>query len=261
MTVVELIDSAKDKGLDMLSITDHDTTEGQPEAVQYGIKKKLAIVTGIEISAADPETGKKVHILGYGFLCSGTNIESLCRPLIERRHRNTIRQIAVLRNYGIQITEKEVRDEAGAARWLYKQHIMAVLVRKGFTDAIYSPLYRTLFKGDGPAAGDIEYIHYADAVSAIKADGGLAVLAHPGQLDSFYLIRRLVELGLDGIEINHPDNSRYDKARILNAAEIYGLDLSGGSDFHGSYGSSVELGEITAPKQCLESFREIINRI
>ena len=76
-----------------------------------------------------------------------------------------------------------------------------------------------------------------EAVKAIKADNGFAVLAHPGQLDSFDLIPELVKNGLDGIERDHLDHSKEDRYRVDRYADEYALFETGGSDFHGDYGT------------------------
>lgn len=272
-TVRDVLIEAKTHGLSYVSLVDHDTTAGLAEAIELGGVLDLTVVPGVEISAMDPVQGGKVHILGYGFEQPATHIESLCEPLLRRRHEKTRSQIECLQQHGYEITVDEVRAmaqtgslEAGSAAtggetnrigWpenpaLYKQHIMAVLVEKGYCDEIYSELYRELFKGDGPCAGDIQYVDAFDAVRAVVADGGIAVLAHPGQQDSYHLVPDLVGAGLRGIELYHEDNGREDHRRIRALADQYNLILTGGSDDHGTYGSSHVLGEIVAPHGSLE---------
>ena len=87
---------------------------------------------------------------------------------------------------------------------------MQHLTEAVYTSSEYKQLYKSLFKGEGVAAGDIEYIDAFDAVQAIMADGGIAVVAHPGQLNSYDLIPELVEIGLNGIERNHLDHTSED---------------------------------------------------
>ena len=86
-----------------------------------------------------------------------------------------------------------------------------------------------------------------DAVAAVKADGGLAVLAHPGQTRNLDLVESLIGYGLDGIELNHEDNKEKYKKKIEKEARSRSLILTGGSDTHGSYGSRYSIGDITAP--------------
>lgn len=247
-TIPELIRLAKERGLDALGITDHDTAAGQAEALEEGLRRGVKIITAIEISAWDRKKGRKIHLLGYGFTPRAPRITELCAPLLKARHENTLRQIKILEEAGYPVTLAEVREEAAGAPTFYKQHIMAVLVKKGLAGHIYAPLYKTLFKGNGICQGDIDYLDVYDALEAVKADGGRAVLAHPGQQDSFYLIPELAKKGLWGLELHHEDNDIRDRIRIKALAGEYNLALTGGSDFHGEYGSEHGIGDIVAPK-------------
>ena len=129
-----------------------------------------------------------------------------------------------------------------ASTALYKQHIMAALTDEPYVSAAYRALYRSLFKNGGICDRDIAYVDARDAVTAIVEDGGLAVLAHPGQLDSYDMVPALAECGLGGIERFHPDHTPIDHARCANVAERYGLICTGGSDYHGRFGGIPYLG-------------------
>ena len=146
----------------------------------------------------------------------------------------------------------EVLTYAAHSETIYKQHIMSALTDYPFSAEEYQQLYNKLFKGNGVAAGDITYVSAVDAVEAIVADGGLAVLAHPGQLDSFDIVPLLVEHGLKGIERNHFDHTKEDIRRVDELAEKYGLIKTGGSDFHGVYGKWIGVGEIISPQSLTE---------
>lgn len=255
-SVVELAERSRSVGVSVLSVTDHDTPAGVAPAIEAGRQVGVVVIPGVEISAYDYAAERKIHILGYGFSPGATNIHTLCDPLLAARHRNTQRQIVAIADAGIAITEEKVRREAGPSPWLYKQHVMAVLIEKGYTDEIYSPLYRRLFKGTGVAAGDIEYVSYQDAMAAIVADGGIPVLAHPGQQGSLDLMPDLARRGLGGVELNHPDHRAADHEAIRRMAVEYGLLLTGGSDFHGRYGSSSDIGETVAPTEFFRGWSE-----
>lgn len=248
LTAEELVVRAAENRITTLSITDHDTTENVSRALAAGYRQGIETIPGIEISAFDPETASKIHILGYGYKPPAGALKGLCAPMLERRHENTVRQIAAISEAGIELTEEEVRREAGESSMLYKQHIMAVLVKKGYTDGIYSSLYSALFKGNGIASGDIPYVHYRDAIAAVLDDGGVPVLAHPGQQQCLALVSTMVREGLEGIEVNHPDHTMEMRLEIIETAKRYGLLLTGGSDFHGDYGSPAALGEFMAPE-------------
>jgi predicted metal-dependent phosphoesterase TrpH len=254
--IEELLAAARTRGLTHLSVTDHDTVDHVPELLSlagtYGIK----VVSGIEISAADRGTGdrarRKVHILGYGFEKS-TAIRSLCEPVLAARNGNTLDKLGILAKEGYPLTEEVVRSENGFPPVLYKQHIMFSLVQRGYDREIYGTLYRQLFKNGGICAGDITYPDPCDAVRAVREDGGLAVLAHPGLEDVYDLVPLLADAGLDGIEFYHEGHDLSDHKKTRDLARRYGLFLTGGSDTHGTLGSLHPLGGIVAPDSLTES--------
>jgi len=242
-TLEEAFALAKKKHLTHLSFVDHDTTEGCIPAQAMGKRIGIQAISGVEISAYDFEKNRKIHLLGYNFSLPAPHIEELCTPIREARHENTLRQLKIIQDLGYPVSLSEVQARAYPSQILYKQHIMLVLMDKGITDGIYSSLYKELFKNGGPASGDILYAEVFDALSAILKDGGKAVLAHPGQQDSFDLVPALAKRGLWGIELHHEDHSKADRKRILDLAKTYGLKLTGGSDDHGSFGSLHPIGD------------------
>lgn len=249
-SIEEILKKAKDIKLDKIALTNHDTIEGLEEAVELGEKYGVGVIKGVEISAYDFRRNKKVHILGYKFQ-EGKNIEKLCKRVREDRHKNSLWQLDNMESLGYKIDKEKILKDRHV---LYKQHILENLIEKGYTDKIYGDLYKKIFKNGGPLERYIEYVSAIDAVKAIKRDGGLAVLAHPGELDSFRMIGELVSVGLDGIEINHPSQSAWDKERIKVFRDEYGLILTGGSDYHGKFGESV-LGSELCPLNNIEIFK------
>ncbi|WP_037573059.1 PHP domain-containing protein [Spirochaeta cellobiosiphila] len=246
-----LMKLAQERGIAALSLTDHDTVEHQGENESMASRFNLLYLRGIEISAFDPDTGRKVHILGYQYNRNPYHIQDLCSATLKKRHNNTLEQIQIIQAQGYPVTVQEVEDKAyclnSHSRCLYKQHIMAVLKDKKITTEIYSDLYRELFKSGGIAARDISYVTYHDAIAAIKADGGIPVLAHPGQSAVYDLVPHMVYLGLQGIELAHPDHSSDDYKKVRALANEYDLICTGGSDFHGEYGKEDALGLMTVP--------------
>lgn len=135
---------------------------------------------------------------------------------------------------------EEVAKKAKASTAFYKQHIFDVLIEKGYTRDELKPL----FKKGGLCDRVITYVDGRDAVKAIKADGGIAVIAHPGQSKSYDMIPDLVEVGLDGIEKYHPDHQALDYQRIDELVNRYQLIITTGSDFHSTYGPNRPFGTL-----------------
>jgi predicted metal-dependent phosphoesterase TrpH len=246
-SIEETVRIAKENDVKYMGIVNHDTVKGLEEAIEIGKKEGIFIIPGIEISAYDYKRNRKVHILGYNFILEAKNIKALCNPIIEQRNNNSIRQINILRENNYNISLEEVQEKAKYSTCIYKQHIMEVLMDNGYCTEIYSDLYNKLFKNGGICSGDIEYVDAFKAIEAIKSDGGKSILAHPGQLDSFEIMDELWNNGLDGIELYHEDHNAKDLIKILEYSVNHSVILTGGSDFHGTYGEKSSIGSITVP--------------
>lgn len=262
MKVDELVKMAKEKGITHLAVTDHDTTAGVPLAMSAGEKYGVEIIPGIEISAYDYENNKKVHILGYFIDIESSHIKKLCRPVLENRHEASLRIIKKVKEAGFDVRLEDVHKYSGP-ECIYKQHIMHVMIDKGYTDKIYSHLYKKLFSKGGIAVERIHYVDYRDAIKAVRLAGGIPVMAHPGQFDNFPIVEKAIEAGLLGIEIKHPHHDEEKEKKALEYAKRYDLLISGGSDFHGFYAGDVktDLGSKSIGQEALNEMKRIKEKI
>lgn len=237
---------AREKQLDVIAVTDHDTTthfkycrRQDEEEKQRG--SRLKILPGIEISAWDYQKEVRVHILGYGIKDTDL-IQEYTLPIREARHENSLKQIAVLKKNGFHIEEDKVPRAEG--KYIYKQHIMAYLVSRGLVREMFGEFYQKTFKNRGICDFDTEYPSACEAVDAVCRAGGAAVLAHPGQQHNFDLIPKLAGCGLKGVELHHHSNLPADEQLVRTYARHHKLFLTGGSDFHGIYEAGCpEIGE------------------
>lgn len=242
----EILEKANARGIKVLAFTEHDSVAEYESGIALAKDYGITALPGVEISAFDFKTGKKAHILGLNYK-DGKNITALCEPLLERRHKNSLIKIEILQEMGYKITADDVWRYA--SKYIYKQHILKYLVDSGQEDELFGKVYYTLFKQNGPCDFDIKYIDVNDAVRAITADGGKAILAHPAQQDNFELLPELVESGLWGIEIYHPMHTAEDHEKIAGLAKRFALYCTGGSDYHGIYTKNMhELGAYSPEK-------------
>lgn len=257
-TAEEVLQLAQEKGLTHIAFTDHDTTRLAAEHVQLAASYGLTAVPAVELSAYDSQRQKKVHILGFAYQTT-ENIEAIGNETLRKRDANCRRQIEILNTLGYQISVDDIAGRAGDC--IYKQHILDYLVHTGQSSELFGAVYQNIFKNNGPCHFDIAYPEAVDAVRAIKADGGWAVLAHPGQQGNYEIIPELVAAGLDGIEWKHPSHSAEDCEKVQRYADIYGLFLTGGSDFHGIYEKNgAALGAYPAPASSQIIFAETKNK-
>ncbi|MDD3404601.1 MAG: PHP domain-containing protein [Hespellia sp.] len=255
MDAEEILELASMRGLTHIAFTDHDTTQHSREHVDLAKCYGITAISGVEMSAYDFANEKKVHILGYGYQ-SHAHIEAIGKETLKRRDENCRRQIEILKDLGYQIEISEIEKLGGSC--IYKQHILDYLVKTGQSETIFGTVYRTIFKNGGPCDFDIIYPAAEDAVRAIKADGGYAVLAHPGQQDNYAALPGLADAGLAGIEWNHPSNGQQDRNRIEELCKKYHLFMTGGSDFHGRYeNTKTELGQYQAHESSSVIFQNL----
>ncbi len=249
-TVDELIAQAREAGLAGLAITDHDSLSHLAFVRDRAHDLDFPVLAGIEVSCYNPKTGKGVHILGYGleatFDCSST-LEQIVLNTQYQRTANTLWQACQLKAAGVEFGGKhlsldEVCDVARLSTSVYKTHLMEALTGRPKTDPDYQVCWKHYFGRDGIAHRSINYPEVKQVIRAIRELGGVPVLAHPDQKDSWSAIPDMVKWGLMGIEAYHPDHDEAAVARAFEAAAEYGLFVTGGSDFHGKYSKAPALG-------------------
>jgi len=240
-SIERIINMAKEKGLYAVAITDHDTLSHLDKIPN---DTDIKVIAGIEISSALSDTNTKAHILGYNIQKPQT-ITALTEPVLTARNENSEKQIERLTKNGFVFDMDKLKRADG--KYLYKQHIMDWLFTTGQVTDTFGNFYQRTFKNGGICAFDIKYPDVFDAVRAVKESGGLAVLAHPGQQQIFDLIPKLVEIGLDGLELNHHSHSEKDRELIRRYGAQYSLFLTGGSDYHGKNAANkFQIGDFLA---------------
>jgi predicted metal-dependent phosphoesterase TrpH len=248
-TPFELARQAQAAGLDGAALTDHDTLSGLPEWEEAGGALGFPTYGGIEISCREPETGRPMHLLGYGIPPSGRAlVEDFCAPVRQSRDEAVRESARRLQKAGYPVDVSPVEALAGPGGALFKQFIMRLLVEAGLCDGLYAPLYQTLFKtgenGRPPIASlSFQAADPFEAIQCVRLAGGVTALAHPAQYDNFHLLPELKEAGLWGIEAHHPAHNPEAAARCLMLADWYGLEITGGSDAHGCYGEGERVGQ------------------
>lgn len=235
-TLKQVIKKAKAAGITHIAIANHDTIFGWKELREFQVIEDIQIIPAIEVSCFNYQVNKKVHVLAYG-LKHPDKILKKCDQLLEQRSNNTIDQLEILIANGFPVSHKELREKAYYSSGFYKQHIMNIFIGKGLADSVNGELYQEIFKAPGICSHlDIQYIDVFEAIKAIKDDGGIAVIAHPGQTKSFTEMDTYIAAGIEGIECYHFDHQENDVNQALAFAEANNLLIFGGSDYHGSNG-------------------------
>ncbi len=253
---------AKEAGLAAVAITDHDTVAGVPAALAAAVSLGIEVIPGVEVSSVG--RGQDIHVLGYFVPYEDTAFQERLVSLRETRHERNKLLIARLQELGIPITLENVyrRKQGTTDKNIGRPHIAEELMELGVVGSINEAFEKYLGK-EGAAYVNPPRITPQEAITLIKEAGGAAVLAHPGLYDADDLVQELISFGLDGIEVNHPDNDAEQRARYTAWAQEHGLIMTGGSDFHGWRGEEpfhAMLGTHTAPIEAVEQLREVASK-
>ena len=240
----DIIILAKNSGVTTLAITDHDSLAGTVRATIIGERHGINVIPAVEFSATDGKRKAKAHILCY-LPDTPERLEGLCKSNSEKRKRAARIMVAKVANK-FPVTPELIMKCATGSTNIYKQHIMQSLMECGYTTTIFGDLYNMLFKKESRINVLMEatYPEPSEIIEAIHEAGGIAVLAHPGFYDNFELLEELIPLGLDGVEVWHPENTPEQQELLISIAKKNDLLMTGGSDFHGAYNAyPVKLGE------------------
>lgn len=253
----ELARLARAQGVDAVALTDHDTVTGIKELVEETNRLGLEAIPGIELSA-DFRPGT-LHILGYGFDPDGPIREKLEKFQKARAERNP-RILEKLKSLGFPMTLEEVQEISEAKGQVGRPHIARAMEAKGYVKSYKEAFDKYLTKG-APAYFPKAAWTAEECIGMLHESGGVAVVAHPIQmkLQGMELrtkIRELAELGLDGLEVVHPDHKSEDRETFTQLAGEFGLLTTGGSDFHGNHKPGIQLGQGRPPYEFLERLRE-----
>lgn len=243
----DLVKTAHEHGVTVLAVTDHDTTDGIPEAQSQAEALGMTLVHGIELSAESPEDGD-VHMLGYFIDITDEAFQERLKQFRENRYHRARGMVRKLNELGIPVEWETVQAIAGDAA-IARPHVARALMRGGYVESMQDAFDKYI-ADDGPAYVNRERMLPEEAIDLIHSVGGVAVMAHPGLVDKYeVMLRRLAKNGLDGVEVNHPRNPPEVTEHVTQIATEFGLIMTGGSDFHRPERSTgeIKLGKYNPP--------------
>ena len=273
-----LIRLARQQNLEALAITDHDTLEGYDEGQQAAADLGLELIAGIELSTRlEPELveliqpwlgGRRlpsIHLLGY-FLMDDppASFRTWIVGHQESRRKRNRDLVEKLRGFGFEITLEEVSRLGG--KLTGRPHFAEFLLRKGYVKNRQEAF--DLYLADtAQAAVEREEPGLLESIQMLRQSLAMPVLAHPVRLpvgdhpDALRaLLEAVISAGLQGLEVWHSEHSAAQQALYKDLARSFGMEATGGSDFHGTHKPSIKLGtgiegNICIPKAQLDSMR------
>jgi 3',5'-nucleoside bisphosphate phosphatase len=250
----ELLHRAREVGLRVLALTDHDTTGGLDEAIQAGREEDIELVPGIEINT--DVAGGEVHVLGYYPEYKRPEFQAVLKVLRDARERRGQRMVELLNEQGVNIPWERVREIAQGA--VGRPHVAKALLEAGYVQTIGEAFDKYI--GTGCYAYVPRYkLTPEDAVRLIASANGLPVIAHPLDLPGLTELRNwlpsLVGAGMVGLETYYGPYKPEDERELRALADQYGLIPTGGTDFHGPGIHPTPLGGRPVPYEAVERLK------
>lgn len=242
-TPSEVVRRAAELGLDVVALTDHDTTAGLEEAGEAGREVGVELVPGVEFSAE--YEGTSIHVLCYWMDVSNEELQTELQRLRDDRFRRGEMMIEKLQALGFDISFERVREIAGGGN-IVRPHVAQAMVEAGIVADEAEAFDRFIADG-GPAHVPKHALDPLDSVDLIGRAGGVCVLAHPGMWGDQTsvpedLIAAMAERGMVGLEVDHTDHTPEQRSTYRATAERLGLVATGGSDCHGTRYDPIRLG-------------------
>ena len=257
----ELVRYARRQGVTTMALTDHDTTDGVAEAQATGQTLGVRVVPGIELSTDVP--GASVHVLGVFLDYQQPHFQQSVRQFREARLTRAQLMVDRLAELGAPISLQRVFEIAGEGS-VGRPHVAQALLEAGHVQTIDEAFERFLAHGR-PAYFEGFRMQPSDAVRLIHSVGGLAVWAHPNELDGkdwrdFLPI--LLQAGVDGLEAYYSKDYPPEVTRsLLEACDEHDLVPTVGSDFHGFKSMDKPPGSVAAPPDLLARLEARLARL
>ncbi len=237
-----LVENVLNAGIQLFAVTDHDSTENISIIKELALKKGMALIPGVEVSAMLNK--KTYHILGLGIDPSHAGLELLLtqnRRLMEEKDDEGIRYLASVYPHLVSFQEYlSYMNNPERGGWKSLNYIIDKGLCRNYKEFFH------LYSDWQDSFNQVDFPPPERVIATIKEAGGLPVLAHPGSRmydqDLSALLSGVLEAGIMGLECFHPENSEETTERCLRFCKEHGLRITGGSDCHGDFVGTRKLG-------------------
>lgn len=257
-SVEELIKKCHDKGLKIISLSDHNSTQGVQYALKEAQKYNIHLIPAIEIDCT--YNGINLHVLGYGINYKHDDFKDIENHIIEQELQCSLKKIELTNQLGFDIQQSQLDKLSKNGVYIgemfgevllndprYINHPLLLPYRQGQIrgDNPYVNFYWDYYAQGKPCDTPIQLPSLKDIISLIKKHGGIPVIAHPGnQLkEQLHILDEMIHEGIEGIEVFSNYHNQELNEYFYNKAMQYNLLITCGSDYHGKTKPSIHLGE------------------
>jgi len=251
LTPRELVALATSSGVDVIALTDHDSTEGIDEALKAAQEfPSFKVIPGVEISTDVPSG--EVHILGYFMDSTNPELKESLEKLRNSRRIRAQKMLVKLDSLGMHVEWDRVQEIAGAGS-IGRPHIAQAMLEQGYVFSLKEAFNKYIGR-EGPAYVEREKMTPTQAVELIVKAKGLPVIAHPAEINDLEnLIPQLQKVGLAGLEAYYNNYPLKLMRHLASLAHKYGLIATGGTDYHALENTGeVPLGGVKIPPECVK---------
>ncbi len=272
----ELVRLCLEKGIKYFSISDHNSTKGINEAIRYCEDKEITIIPAIELDCTID--GVNLHLLGYGIDYESDVFEDIEANIISQEQIASKERMRLIRELGIDF-DNELIDRLSKNGVVNGEIIAeaAMIFDKNQENPLLKPYYENGSRSDNPyvnfywdfcsqgkaAYSEVKFISLKEAIKVIKDNGGVTVLAHPGNnvKENKELLEKIISFGVEGIEVY----SSYHNENQINFYYDFALKnnllMTCGSDFHGKTKPSISIGSVSSGDNEEKIIKELKSRI
>jgi len=227
---IEVVNLAKENGVDVIAITDHDTTDGIEKALSHSKALNLKVIPGIELSVL--HNGESVHILGY-FKDDSYNDDKFQSFLKDMHDYRIYRAKKIVENletfFNIKIDYDKVFKSAKGV--IARPHIASAIIEAGYPYS-WAYIFDNIINKESPAYVPNKKITIPEGIALLKYYNAIVVLAHPILIKNS-TVDELLQYDFDGIEAIYYLNSKIQTEELMEKALNHNKLISAGSDFHG----------------------------
>ena len=268
LTPTQLVRMCAERGLKVVSVSDHDSTQGIPEALQAARPfPQLTVIPGIELSTDVP--GSEIHVLGYFVDYQNADFQRTIQRFREDRVGRAHRMVEKLNELGLAISWERVKELSGDGA-IGRPHIAQAMVEAGYVQYPRDAFDHYLGR-NGVAYVERLKLTPAEAVKILVDNGALPVMAHPtysvskSDRDEVASLRKILRglkrAGLVGVEVYYGDYTPEQVRRLAGVADELGLVPCGGSDYHASGNpGEPEPGTVGPPMETVEALKSLLHR-
>lgn len=261
-TPAELVQQCKEAGVEVMSITDHDSARANAEARKEAQRLGIKYISGIEIDCTFLDIN--FHLLGYGIDDESPDFTELEAKILTGESNASVKRLELTRKLGFNISESELNAISditdGTGIWTgeifaeillgkseYLNHQLLKPYRENGDrgDNPYVNFYWDFYVQGKPCYVKVDYPKLEEAIDIIHKNGGKAVFAHPGHnlKGRFELFDEIVKTGINGVEVFCSYHNKETAEYFYKKAQQFDLIITCGSDYHGKTKPSVKLGE------------------